>query len=183
MIQLTRLNNHPLVVNSDLIKFVEQAPDTVITLLSGEKIVVRESAPDVLERVVQFRRSVLQGITPWSDNSYAPPPVANGSAEGNGFAPFDPTQVTPQQIRGMLLDIDFLLEFHAVAHFHKFVSVAGITVLAGELAAAIRINRPGKWHAYAGASVQQGARGQREVFNIVPFTKRFRLGGKPGDAN
>ena len=68
MIQLTRLNNHPLVVNSDLIKFVEQAPDTVITLLSGEKIVVRESAPDVLERVVQFRRSVLQGITPWSGN-------------------------------------------------------------------------------------------------------------------
>ena len=62
MIQLTRLNNHPLVVNSDLIKFVEQAPDTVITLLSGEKIVVRESAQEVLERVVQFRRSVLQGI-------------------------------------------------------------------------------------------------------------------------
>lgn len=62
MIQLTRLNNHPLVVNSDLIKFVEQAPDTVITLLSGEKIVVREGAQDVLDRVVQFRRSVLQGI-------------------------------------------------------------------------------------------------------------------------
>jgi flagellar protein FlbD len=61
MIQLTRLNHHALVVNSDLIKFVEQAPDTVITLLNGEKIVVRESAPDVLERVVQFRRSVLQG--------------------------------------------------------------------------------------------------------------------------
>ncbi len=61
MIQLTRLNNHPLVVNSDLIKFVEQAPDTVITLLNGEKIVVRESAQDVLDRVVQFRRSVLQG--------------------------------------------------------------------------------------------------------------------------
>ena len=60
MIQLTRLNNHPLVVNSDLIKFVEQAPDTVLTLLSGEKIVVLESARDVLERVVQFRRSVLQ---------------------------------------------------------------------------------------------------------------------------
>jgi len=61
MIQLTRLNNHPLVVNSDLIKFVEQAPDTVITLVSGEKIVVRENAQDVLLRVVQFRRAVLQG--------------------------------------------------------------------------------------------------------------------------
>ncbi len=47
MIQLTRLNNHPLVVNSDLIKFVEQAPDTVITLVNGDKIVVRESAQDV----------------------------------------------------------------------------------------------------------------------------------------
>jgi flagellar protein FlbD len=73
-----------LVVNSDLIKFVEQAPDTVITLLSGEKIVVRESAPDVLERVVQFRRSVLQGITPWSGNVSALLPVANGNGEGNG---------------------------------------------------------------------------------------------------
>src|SRR6202051_3880584 len=84
MIQLTRLNNHPLVVNSDLIKFVEQAPDTVITLLSGEKIVVRESAPDVLELVVQFRRSVLQGVTLWSDDGSALPPVANSDAEGNG---------------------------------------------------------------------------------------------------
>jgi flagellar protein FlbD len=61
MIQLTRLNNHPLVVNSDLIKLVEQAPDTVITLVSGEKIVVRESARDVIALVIQFRRSVLQG--------------------------------------------------------------------------------------------------------------------------
>ena len=62
MIQLTRLNNHSLVVNSDLIKFVEQAPDTVITLVGGDKIVVLESAQDVLERVAQFRRSVLEGI-------------------------------------------------------------------------------------------------------------------------
>ena len=83
MIQLTRLNNHPLVVNSDLIKFVEQAPDTVITLVSGEKIVVRESAQNVLERVVQFRRSVLQGIALWSDNAAALPPVLESAAEGN----------------------------------------------------------------------------------------------------
>ncbi len=74
MIQLTRLNNHPLVLNSDFIKFVEQAPDTVITLLSGEKIVVRESALDVLQRVVQFRRSVLQGniLCPESAPSFLP---------------------------------------------------------------------------------------------------------------
>ena len=83
MIQLTRLNSHPLVVNSDLIKFVEQAPDTVITLVNGDKIVVRENVQDVLERVVQFRRSVLQGIMLWWDNRSALPPVlaGNGSAE------------------------------------------------------------------------------------------------------
>ena len=37
MIQLTRLNGNPIALNSDLIKFVETAPDTVITLISGEK--------------------------------------------------------------------------------------------------------------------------------------------------
>ena len=79
MIQLTRLNSHPLVVNSDLIKFVEQAPDTVITLMNGDKIVVRESAQDVLERVIQFRRSVLKGIMLWWDNRSALPPVLAGN--------------------------------------------------------------------------------------------------------
>jgi flagellar protein FlbD len=62
MIQLTRLNNSVLMVNSDLIKFVEQAPDTVITLLNGEKILVRERAEEVMARVVQFRQAVLQGV-------------------------------------------------------------------------------------------------------------------------
>jgi flagellar protein FlbD len=84
MIQLTRLNNHPLVVNSDLIKFVEQAPDTVITLVNGDKIVVRESAQDVLERVVQFRRAVLQGIMLWWDNRSALMPVLEGHGRPAG---------------------------------------------------------------------------------------------------
>ena len=44
MIHLTRLNSASVTVNSDLIKYVEQSPDTVITLLNGEKILVRESA-------------------------------------------------------------------------------------------------------------------------------------------
>jgi flagellar protein FlbD len=59
MIQLTRLNNQALVVNSDLIKFVENAPDTVLTLVSGEKIVVHESSEEVLAKIVEFRRSIL----------------------------------------------------------------------------------------------------------------------------
>lgn len=69
MIQLTRLNNNPLAVNSDLIKFVEQAPDTVITLVTGEKIVVRESTQEILDRVVEYRRRVLQGTQGWDSQS------------------------------------------------------------------------------------------------------------------
>lgn len=59
MIQLTRLNGSLLAINSDLIKFVEAAPDTVLTLVSGEKVIVRESTAEVIERVRVFRRSVL----------------------------------------------------------------------------------------------------------------------------
>lgn len=60
MIDLTRLNNQGLLVNSDLIKFVEKSPDTVITLLTGEKIIVRETVETVLQRVIEFRRSINQ---------------------------------------------------------------------------------------------------------------------------
>jgi len=62
MIQLTRLNNHPLVINSDLIKSIESAPDTVLTLVTGEKIIVLESVENVLEGIVEFRRRILSGL-------------------------------------------------------------------------------------------------------------------------
>jgi flagellar protein FlbD len=61
MIQLTRLNNARLALNSDLIKYVEEAPDTVITLLNGEKLVVRETTGQVIERVLEFRRAIVSG--------------------------------------------------------------------------------------------------------------------------
>ena len=62
MIQLTRLNNQPLVVNSDLIQTIEYAPDTVITLVNGDKFVVRETGEEILARIVNFRRRVLNGL-------------------------------------------------------------------------------------------------------------------------
>jgi uncharacterized protein YlzI (FlbEa/FlbD family) len=61
MIQLTRLNKCPLVVNCDLIKFIENTPDTVLTLVSGEKVVVLEPLNVVIEKVVEFRRMLLAG--------------------------------------------------------------------------------------------------------------------------
>jgi len=62
MIHLTRLNNQPLMVNSDLIKYVERAPDTVLTLVSGEKLIVRESPEQVLGKIVEFRKSILPSL-------------------------------------------------------------------------------------------------------------------------
>jgi flagellar protein FlbD len=76
MIQLTRLNNHSLMINSDLIKFIEQAPDTTLTLVSGEKIVVLETPQQVLERIVQFRRTILSGAV-----LRAPEPAASEGGE------------------------------------------------------------------------------------------------------
>ena len=64
-------------MNSDLIKFVEQAPDTVITLINGEKILVLESAGEVLRRVVDFRRSVLEGISVTWDHVPSVSPAGN----------------------------------------------------------------------------------------------------------
>jgi flagellar protein FlbD len=76
MIQLTRLNKNPLMVNSDLIKFVERAPDTVLTLVSGEKIVVLESAQQVLEKIIEFRRTILSGAVLQSPQAAAGGPAA-----------------------------------------------------------------------------------------------------------
>ncbi len=55
MIELTRLNGHPLYLNGDLIKWAEAAPDTVLTLINDEKVVVRESCATLVERVRKER--------------------------------------------------------------------------------------------------------------------------------
>ena len=59
MIHLTRLNGNPLVVNSDLIKYAESSPDTMLTLINGEKIVVLESCEDVVSRTIAYRARVF----------------------------------------------------------------------------------------------------------------------------
>jgi flagellar protein FlbD len=59
MIHVTRLNHTPVVLNSDLIEHVETTPDTVISLTNGEKMMVLESADEIIDRVVRFRRSIL----------------------------------------------------------------------------------------------------------------------------
>ncbi len=64
MIGLTKLNNQMFVVNADLIKFVESTPDTLVTLTTGERILVKESTEEVIRRVVQYGRMLRRLLEP-----------------------------------------------------------------------------------------------------------------------
>jgi flagellar protein FlbD len=56
MIKVTRLNETELVVNVDLIEFIEAIPDTIISLTTGKKIMVKETIDEVIEKVKDFKR-------------------------------------------------------------------------------------------------------------------------------
>ncbi len=58
VIYVTRLDDSELAVNAELIETVEQRPDTVITLTTGRKLVVRQSVAEIIERVIAYRRQV-----------------------------------------------------------------------------------------------------------------------------
>lgn len=62
MIELTRLNGHPIVLNCDLIKTAEASPDTMLTLINGEKLIVREKIADVVDRVLAYRAHLLSVV-------------------------------------------------------------------------------------------------------------------------
>jgi len=63
MIEVTRLNGNPMLINSDLIKSAEASPDTVLTLIHGDKLMVRESPAEIIEMVVAYRARLLAAIT------------------------------------------------------------------------------------------------------------------------
>jgi uncharacterized protein YlzI (FlbEa/FlbD family) len=62
MIEVTKLNGTPMMLNGDLIKTVEASPDTMLTLIHGEKLIVRESIGEVVERVLAYRARLLKEV-------------------------------------------------------------------------------------------------------------------------
>jgi flagellar protein FlbD len=56
MIKVTRLNGQAIVLNADLIEFVEEIPDTIISLTTGKKIMVKENAEQIIDRVIAYRQ-------------------------------------------------------------------------------------------------------------------------------
>lgn len=72
MIAVTRLNGSLVVVNAELIEFVETTPDTLVTLTTGRKVNVRESVEEVIERVLAYRRSCHPQTRPIGLAGWAP---------------------------------------------------------------------------------------------------------------
>lgn len=62
MIKLTRLNDTQLVINAEMIEFVEAIPDTIVSLVSGKKIMVSESVDAVIEEVIEYKRNCSQPL-------------------------------------------------------------------------------------------------------------------------
>ena len=58
MIELTRMNNQKILVNVDLIETVEETPDTVITLVNGKKLIVKEHRQEVKNLVKSYKRDI-----------------------------------------------------------------------------------------------------------------------------
>jgi flagellar protein FlbD len=76
MIHLTRLNSTSMVLNSDLIEHIDVTPDTVITLTTGQILRVRETAEDVIRRIVEFRKRIFE-------NQVGPAPAGEETAEAD----------------------------------------------------------------------------------------------------
>ncbi|MFH1374811.1 MAG: flagellar FlbD family protein [bacterium] len=58
MITVNRQDGSTVVINADLIEFVEAIPETIISLTTGRKIMVRRATDDIIDRVTQFKRQV-----------------------------------------------------------------------------------------------------------------------------
>ena len=62
MVRLTKINKKEIYINADLMEFIESTPDTLITLTTGKKILVSESVDEVIERIIDFKKRIMNPI-------------------------------------------------------------------------------------------------------------------------
>lgn len=62
MIEVTKLNDDKFVLNAELIKTVEETPDTVITITTGNKYIVKESVNEVIQKVVTYKKQIFMNL-------------------------------------------------------------------------------------------------------------------------
>jgi len=63
MIKVTRLNGEKFYINPDLIEFIEETPDTVVSMTTGRKVIVRESVSDILKHILEYRNMIPRHST------------------------------------------------------------------------------------------------------------------------
>lgn len=69
MIKLTRTSGKEFILNADLIVEVQETPDTVITLNNGKKLLVKDSADDIISKVITYRQRIMNGISRTGERS------------------------------------------------------------------------------------------------------------------
>ncbi|RRD94993.1 endoflagellar protein [Clostridiales bacterium COT073_COT-073] len=60
MIYITKLNNVEILLNEDLIELVEETPDTIITLTTGKKVIVKESKEELYQKICEYKKEIYQ---------------------------------------------------------------------------------------------------------------------------
>jgi flagellar protein FlbD len=93
MIKLTKLNGNSMVLNSDLIKTAEASPDTMLTLINGEKLIVREPIDEVVEAILVYRARLLATV------AQRVPDIGN-LARAASLSSLDPTTRADETPRG-----------------------------------------------------------------------------------
>jgi flagellar protein FlbD len=63
MIRLTKINGTAIVVNAELLEMVESTPDTIVSLSTGKKILVKDTIDEVIQKVVAYKKEVSGRIT------------------------------------------------------------------------------------------------------------------------
>lgn len=61
MIFVTKMNNEVVLLNNDLIETIEETPDTVVTLTTGKKFIIKESSKEILQKVIEFKMKIYNG--------------------------------------------------------------------------------------------------------------------------
>ena len=61
MIFVTKMNNEVVLLNNDLIETIEETPDTVVTLTTGKKFIIKESSKEILQKVIEFKVKIYNG--------------------------------------------------------------------------------------------------------------------------
>lgn len=59
MIKVKKINGRDLIINAELIEFVENTPDTIISMTTGKKIIVKDTSEELIKKVIEYRREIF----------------------------------------------------------------------------------------------------------------------------